>query len=195
MVRLANVVCVVNWNTWLLTRMLHRTGRTCKKWQHFSTITTLPVALNKFNNNSTNQYYMNIEKIRHNFELCNATLETIKKILACLEASKAPGLDGISSKFLKDGAEVLALPLCNLVNLSMKQSLSPDQCSIAKLNPLFKKDSKSDPKNYRPISLLPVVSKIIEKTIQIQTNINLALLNLRILFSEEWTKDFTLGWS
>ena len=146
---------------------------------------------------------MNIEKIRHNFELCNATLETIKKILVCLEASKAPGLDGISSKFLKDGAEVLALPLCNLVNLSMKQSLSPDQCSIAKLNPLFKKDSKSDPKNYRPISLLPVVSKIIEKTIQIQTNINqvfeqifqriLALLNLRILFSEEWTKDFKLG--
>ena len=147
---------------------------------------------------------MNIEKICHNFELCNATLETIKKILACLEASKALGLDGISSKFLKDGAEVLALPLCNLVNLSIKQSLFPDQCKIAKLKPLFKKGSKSDPKNYRPISLLPVVSKIIEKTIQIQTqNINqvfeqifqriLALLNLRILFSEERTKDFTLG--
>ena len=42
----------------------------------------LPVALNKFNNNSTKQYYMNIEKSCHNFELCNATQETIKKILA-----------------------------------------------------------------------------------------------------------------
>ena len=70
---------------------------------------------------------------------------------------------------MKDGAEVLALPLCNLVNLSIKQSLFPDQCKIAKLKPLFKKGSKSDPTNYRPISLLPAVSKVIEKTIQIQT--------------------------
>ena len=44
----------------------------------------------------------------------------------------------------------------------------PDQCKIAKLKPLFKKGSKRDPKNYRLISLLPVISKIIEKTIQIQ---------------------------
>ena len=70
---------------------------------------------------------------------------------------------------MKDGTDVLALPLCNLVNLSIKQSLFPDQCKMAKLKPLFNKGSKSEPKNYRPISLLPVVSKIIEKTIQIQT--------------------------
>ena len=87
----------------------------------------LPVALNKFNNNWTKQYDTNIEKSYHNFELCNATLETIKKILASLDSKKAPGLGRISSKFLKDGAEVSALPLCNLVNLSIKQSLFPDQ--------------------------------------------------------------------
>ena len=142
----------------------------------------LPVALNKFNNNSTKQYYMNIEKSCHNFELCSATLETIKKILACLDSSKAPGLDKISLKFLKDGTEVLALPLCNLVNLSIKQSLFHDQYKIAKLNALFKKLSKNDPKDYRPISLLPIVTIF-------------ALYNLQVLFWEEWTKDFTLGWS
>ena len=135
---------------------------------------------------------------------------------------KSSWCGGISSKFLKDGAEVLALPLCKFVNLPIKQSLFPDQSKIAKLKPLFKKGSKSDPKNYRPISFLPVVSKIIEKTIQIQTkeylvsirynqgiikniSINqvfarifsrrLALYNLPILFWGEWTKDFTLGWS
>ena len=129
----------------------------------------LPFALNKFNKNSTKQYYMNVQKSCHNFELCNATLETIKRILACLDSSKAPGLDGISSKFLKNGPDVLAVPLFNLVNLSIKQSLFHDQCKISKLKPLFKKGSRSDPKNYRGISLLPIVSKIIEKTIQIQT--------------------------
>ena len=80
---------------------------------------------------------MNIEKRYHNFELCNATLEIIKKILACVDSSKAPGLDEIFSKFLKDGTEVLALPLCNLLNLSIQQSLFPDHCKIAKLKPLF----------------------------------------------------------
>ena len=44
-------------------------------------------------------------------------LEIIKKILGCLNASKAGGLDGMSSNLLKDGAEVLALPLCLYVIL------------------------------------------------------------------------------
>ena len=116
----------------------------------------LQVALNKFNNNLAKKYYMNIEKSCHNFELCNATLETIKKILACLDASKVPGLAGMSSNILENGAEVLALPLCNSVNLSIKQFLFLDQGKIAKLRPLFKKGSKSDPKIYRTISFLPV---------------------------------------
>ena len=86
---------------------------------------------------------------------------TIKKVLACL-APKVPGLDRISQKFLKDGAEILVLPLCNFVSLSIKQSLFLDQCKISKLKLLFYKGSKSDPKNYWAISQLPVVSKIIE---------------------------------
>ena len=61
----------------------------------------LLVAFDKFNNNLTKQYYMNMEKSCHNFELCNAKLETIKKILVCLDASKAPGFDRISLEFLK----------------------------------------------------------------------------------------------
>ena len=151
----------------------------------------LPVALNKFNNNPTKQYYMNTEKSCHNFELCNATLETMRKILGCLDSLKATGLDGISWKFLKDGAEVLALPLCNLVNLSIKQSLFPDQCKIAKLKPLFKKGSKSDPTNYRPISLLPAVSKIIEKTIQIQTQENLDKNDLLYKYQSGFRANFS----
>ena len=94
---------------------------------------------NKFNNNLAKQYYINTEKSCHNFELCDATLETIQKILACLDSSKAAGLEGISSKFLKDSAEVIALPLNNLVNSSIKEFLFPDQCKIAKLNSIFKK--------------------------------------------------------
>ena len=48
----------------------------------------LPVALDKFDNNSTKQYYINTEKNCNNFELYNGTSETIKKFLACLDTSK-----------------------------------------------------------------------------------------------------------
>ena len=56
----------------------------------------------------------------------------------------------------------------NIINLSIKLSTFPEECKIAKLKPLFKKGAKTDSKNYRPISLLPLVSKIIEKSIHFQ---------------------------
>ena len=47
----------------------------------------------------------------------------------------------------------------------MKSSKLPLDCKIAKLKLLYKKGSKTDPKNYRPVSLLSLVSKVIEKVI------------------------------
>ena len=74
-------------------------------------------------------------------------------------------MDQIPAKFLRDGAEVLALPLRNIINLSIKLSTFVEECKIAKLKPILKKGARTDPKNYRPIFLLPLVSKIIEKSI------------------------------
>ena len=48
--------------------------------------------------------------------------------------------------------------------------LFPSACKVAKLKPIFKKGKKTDPSNYRPISLLPSISKIIERVIHDQTN-------------------------
>ena len=78
-----------------------------------------------------------------------------EKSLSLLSA----GRDQIPAKYLRDGAEVLALPLRNKINLSIKLSTFPEECKIAKLKPILKKGAKTDPKNYRPISLLPLVSK------------------------------------
>ena len=77
-------------------------------------------------------------------------------------------MDQIPAKFLRDGAEVLAFPLGNIIHLSIKLSTFPGECKIAKLKPIFIKGARADPKNYRPISLLPLVSKIIKKSIRIQ---------------------------
>ena len=63
---------------------------------------------------------------------------------------------------------VLTLPLRNMINLSIKLPTFPEECKIAKLKPIFKKGARTDLKNYRSIPLLPLVSKIIEKSIHFQ---------------------------
>ena len=83
---------------------------------------------------------------------------------------KLQDLDNLSGKFLKDGATVLAEPISQICNLSIKYSIFLSDCTIGKLKPLFKKGLKTDPKTYRPISLLPLVSKIIYKIIHDQHN-------------------------
>jgi hypothetical protein len=133
-----------------------------------SLVDQLPPAPNKYNNESTKVYYdkMNINK---KFKLEEVDYDQIYSFLKQTNASKAPGIDKLSGVFIKDGAEVLAKPLSQLINLSIISSTFPDPCGIAKLKALYKKGSKTDPKNYRPISLLPLLSKTFEKVIHLQT--------------------------
>ena len=74
------------------------------------------------------------------------TDKTVLKLLKDLDENKAVGLDNLSDKFLKDGATVLAKPISQICNLSIKYSIFPSDCKIAKLKPLFNKGSKTTPK-------------------------------------------------
>ena len=56
----------------------------------------------------------------------------------------------------------------HIIISSIKLPIFPNECKIAKLKPILKKDARTDLKNCRPISLLPLVSKIIEKSIHFQ---------------------------
>ena len=79
--------------------------------------------------------------------------ENVLKLLKNMDTDKAPSLDSLSARFLKDGADALAKPITQICSLSIKFSIFPIKCQIAKLKPLFKKGSTTLPKNYRPISL------------------------------------------
>ena len=89
-----------------------------------------------------------------------------------IEISKAAGIDKLSGMFLKDGAEILSKPITEICNLSISHGIFPNACKDAKLKPIFKKDKKVDPSNYRPISLLPLISKIIDKVVHATRQIN-----------------------
>ena len=95
--------------------------------------------------------------------------EKILSILKGLNPSKTAGIDNLSSKFLKGGTLNLARPTSQLCNLSIKLNFFPRSCKIAKVKPLFKTCSKTDPQNYRPISLFLLLLKIIERIVHDQT--------------------------
>ena len=116
------------------------------------------------------QYYNKTLKLPNTrFKFTFVSEVSLLKILKNMDENKATGLDNLSGKLLKDGATILAKPLSQICNRSIKYSTFLNDCKIAKLKPLFKRGSKTDPKNYHPISLLPLISKIIEKIIHDQT--------------------------
>ena len=83
----------------------------------------------------------------------------ISKILV----NKATGHDGLSVKTLKLIAPSFIHPLCRLLNLSIATNTFPDKWKVGQITPLDKGGQHRERNNYRPISVLPILSKIIEK--------------------------------
>ena len=78
---------------------------------------------------------------------------------------KSAGLDNIPNKLLKIAAEVVAPSLTKIFIQSIITGTFPEEWKEARVSPLYKNGAKNDPSNYRPISVIPTVSKIYEKII------------------------------
>ena len=94
------------------------------------------------------------------------TLAEVVKLIRSLQIHKAAGPDGITSYIIKKTETVLAPVLVKLFNKCLVQGTFPDSLKIAKIVPLHKGGAKEQPTNYRPISLLPQFSKLLEKIIK-----------------------------
>ena len=68
---------------------------------------------------------------------------TVLKPLKNVEVNKAASMDNISGRFLKDGADILAIQVTQICNSSVKLPHFPNNCKLAKLKPLYKKGSKT----------------------------------------------------
>ena len=89
----------------------------------------------------------------------------VEDLLQQLDTSKSNGSDGIPTRLLKEAASELAPSLSALFNLSFETGQTPQEWRDATVTPIHKKGTKSSPTNYRPISLLPVVSKVQERVV------------------------------
>lgn len=87
--------------------------------------------------------------------------ETIRRT----KSSRSSGTDGICNTTLKAIANEIAGPLAHCINLSLSWGSVPKQAKIAKITPIHKSGDNNDLNNYRPISILPSLSKIYEKIV------------------------------
>ena len=173
-------------NTWItIKQILNRTGNNGKLPEEFL-IDNVPtsdpsVIANKFNvffaevgvrltvnfDNADNVHFRDylLNPTIHNFDFKLISEETTMEALNNLKPKHSCGHDGISTKLLKTCKHAICKPLTLIINQMLSTGIFPDNLKIAKVIPLFKKGDKALFDNYRPISILPSISKIFERII------------------------------
>ena len=98
-------------------------------------------------------------------ESFSVTKEDVLKALKNLKTDKSPGIDGIHPRPLKELAEVLAEPITIIFQKSVSAGQHPRNWLDAVVSPIFKKGQRCLAENYRPVSLLCIISKVLESIV------------------------------
>ena len=93
------------------------------------------------------------------------TANEVESVLKALQTGKASGPDAINNRILKELAKPLSFPLSDLFNASLIKGKVPALWKQANVSPIHKKNDPSEITNYRPISLLSTVGKVLEKIV------------------------------
>ena len=117
-------------------------------------------------------------------ELRQVDCRNVREILKSLKVNKAAGVDKIPAKLIRDAEAELAPYINYLVNKSIKDNVVPAQWKVARVSPLYKAEDRLQTENYRPISVLPVLSKVIERVVHTQLSTHLD--NINYLYSHQY---------
>ena len=97
------------------------------------------------------------------FFITPTTVEEVNNLISGLKASKSIEPNSLPAKIMEQLNDIIASPLAELINKSFQGGIFPDIFKIAKFIPVFKSEARVLCNNYRPISLLSNISKLIEK--------------------------------
>lgn len=151
-----------------------------KAFENF--FTDIPVSTTKSLNSSPaaaeSILKQNFEDCKTDFKFRHVNNEDIVKAFKSLEMKKTADAHGLSVKIISSIVDCIAPHLCCIFNQCIDNGVFPDLMKLSKVIPLFKAGSTSDPTNFRPISILPTLSKIFEKLILNQLQSHFYLNNL-----------------
>jgi len=102
------------------------------------------------------------------FSFVSTNPETVEKIILNMDAKKSTGYDSIPPRLLKPVAKHISVHVSAIFNTCIDSQTFPENAKLAEVVPLFKKDDSLIIKNYRPVSILPSLSKIVERIIHNQ---------------------------
>ncbi|CAH1239100.1 Hypp5710 [Branchiostoma lanceolatum] len=116
-------------------------------------------------------HFSPLQFVRHyqsRFTLKPVSVDFVTQELLALKSDKATGLDQLNNRLLKSAAQEIAPSLTTIINASIQTSEFPEDWKNARLSPIHKAGDRDAPNNYRPISILPAVSKILERAVHTQ---------------------------
>ena len=135
----------------------------------FSGIAThLKSKSNLFKNFIWARPFPNQNKTYTTFKFRQVTVNEVFKQLKGLQRKKSCGVDNLAAGYLKDSAINIAKPLTYIINLCLVQGEVPEDFKIGKVTPIHKSGAKNIMDNYRPVTVLPLCSKILERCVHSQ---------------------------
>ena len=102
-------------------------------------------------------------QVAQSFFVAPATCDEISSVVRALPSKTSCDCNGLSVKLPKHFVNTIINSLCTIVNKSFTNGIFPNSLKITKIVSIFKAGDRSDVKNYRPMSLLPIFSKVLEK--------------------------------
>ena len=128
---------------------------------HFVNLAAKRKRSRKFGNNM--KRYMS--QVQSTFCFKEVSQDDVINYVNEIPRNKATGLDEIPTGILKDSIEYIVEPITHIINLSLKTGKIPKVWKQARVTPIHKGGDNTNPSNYRPISVLPVLSKVMEKMV------------------------------
>ena len=121
------------------------------------------IAIEKYKHHPSILKIREMVKTKNKFKFSEISLNEVENEVKKLDINKGTTFKNIPPKILKDNSEICCPILKELINDAIKNNEFPDILKVADVTPVFKKDDATNVKNYRPISVLPVNSKIFER--------------------------------
>ena len=143
---------------------------------HFSTIATDLASKIPINDSISHLDYLTTTS--KTFELRTTNSSEVFTLLSRLSKSKATGLDKIPAKLIRKCPDLIANSLCTTFNRSITCGIFPDEWKCSKVIPIFKQGERFDLNNYRPISVTPIIAKVLERIVYNQLYGYLTMNNL-----------------